>query len=27
MGHEYLCVMTSPDGKEELETKWASLGA
>jgi len=27
MGHEYICVYTSPDGKEELEMKWAALGA
>jgi hypothetical protein len=27
MGHEYICIYTSPDGHEELETKWATLGA
>lgn len=27
MGHEYLCVFTSPDGSEELDAAWGALGA
>jgi hypothetical protein len=27
MGHEYMCIHTSPDGHDELDVKKASLGA